>query len=80
MNELAQAIDNLPDQLRDTYEGDLEKKLRALFPHGHPDFIAMCIGEMQLHSDKNHDYAIEPRMRDMSVYSKLIPIIERAKR
>jgi len=125
----------LPQQLHDTYEANLEEKLRALFPHGHPDFIRMCIDEMHLHSEKNHDYAskerplqnfsdvaaifalfpglelsdptvvalvfmvkqlvavlhlkadhivaqvegMEPRMRDVSVYSKLIPILERAK-
>ncbi len=33
------------------------QKLRSLFPHGHPDFIKNTIQEMQLHSDKNHDYA-----------------------
>jgi hypothetical protein len=33
------------------------QKLRELFPHGHPDYIETTIEEMQLHSDKNHDYA-----------------------
>lgn len=31
--------------------------LRAAFPYGHADFIPMCLQEMALHSDKNHDYA-----------------------
>ncbi len=31
--------------------------LRDLFPNGHKDFINLTMEEMQLHSDKNHDYA-----------------------
>lgn len=31
--------------------------LEGLFPHGHPAFIPMCIEEMELHSQKNADYA-----------------------
>jgi hypothetical protein len=31
---------------------------RRLFPHGHPDYITKTIDEMKLHSDKNHDYAL----------------------
>jgi hypothetical protein len=27
------------------------------YPHGHPKFIELCMNEMQLHNDKNHDYA-----------------------
>lgn len=38
---------------------ELEKKLQACFPHGHPDFIPMTIDEMRLHSEKNYDYARE---------------------
>lgn len=52
----------LPQQLRDTYEADIENKLRGLFPHGHQAFIGMCMEEMKLHSDKNHDYAGENPM------------------
>ncbi len=33
------------------------QKLREFFPHGHSQFIETTIEEMQLHSDKNHDYA-----------------------
>ena len=33
------------------------KELSKVFPYGHPDFVKMCVGEMQLHNDKNHDYA-----------------------
>lgn len=32
-------------------------ELRAKFPHGHPEFIPMTVGEMKLHSEKNFDYA-----------------------
>ena len=35
----------------------IETLLRGMFPHGHKDFIPMCIDDMNLHSDKNHDYA-----------------------
>lgn len=31
--------------------------LREQFPHGHPRFLPISLKEMQLHSDKNHDYA-----------------------
>lgn len=31
--------------------------LEGLYPHGHPDFISLCLEEMELHSKKNHDYA-----------------------
>ena len=35
----------------------LLKELAEAFPHGHPDFLPMLVEKMQLHSDKNHDYA-----------------------
>ena len=38
----------------DTNELDF---LRPKFPHGHPKFISLCLEEMELHSQKNHDYA-----------------------
>lgn len=31
--------------------------LRAIYPHGHPAFLPTTLREIQLHSDKNHDYA-----------------------
>lgn len=31
--------------------------LEGLFSHGHPDFIPLCLEEMELHSQKNADYA-----------------------
>ena len=31
--------------------------LREDFPYGHPKFIPTTVRELQLHSDKNHDYA-----------------------
>lgn len=34
-----------------------EQALRALYPHGHPDFLPKLIAEAKLHSDKNKDYA-----------------------
>lgn len=35
----------------------LERMLRKIYLHGHPDFNKMCIEEMELHSAKNHDFA-----------------------
>lgn len=35
----------------------IETNMREFFPHGHPDFVAKCIQEMNLHSNKNFDYA-----------------------
>lgn len=32
-------------------------RLREIFPHGHPAFLPTTLREIQLHSDKNHDYA-----------------------
>lgn len=31
--------------------------LRQLYPHGHEDFIPQLVRELELHNDKNHDYA-----------------------
>ena len=36
---------------------DLVTILRGRYPNGHPDFIPMCLGEIELHSAKNADYA-----------------------
>jgi hypothetical protein len=39
---------------------DLEKikeELKREFPHGHPDFIALTLEELDLHSKKNRDYS-----------------------
>ena len=38
-------------------EDTLTDLCRGAFPNGHPDFIPMCLGEMDLHSRKNADYA-----------------------
>lgn len=35
----------------------IEDVLREYFPYGHGDFIPTLLQQMQLHSDKNHDYA-----------------------
>lgn len=34
-----------------------EEFLQNEFPHGHPEFVSLCIEMMKLHNDKNHDYA-----------------------
>ena len=34
-----------------------QERLRNLYPHGHPDFLPITLGELDLHSKKNHDYA-----------------------
>lgn len=31
--------------------------LRAEYPHGHPAFVPLTVAEVELHSEKNHDYA-----------------------
>ena len=33
------------------------KELRKDHPYGHPTFLPITLKEIQLHSDKNHDYA-----------------------
>lgn len=38
-------------------EHNIYSYLREEFPHGHPAFLPITLKEMQLHSDKNHDYA-----------------------
>jgi len=35
----------------------LIEEMKRAFPDGHPDFIPMTIAEIELHSNKNHDYA-----------------------
>lgn len=35
----------------------VEAMFRDTFPHGHREFLPITIQELQLHSDKNHDYA-----------------------
>ncbi len=37
--------------------GWVESGLRTRFPYGHPRFLPITMRELQLHSDKNHDYA-----------------------
>lgn len=36
---------------------DLIKALREIFPHGHSDYLPIAVGQLKLHSEKNHDYA-----------------------
>lgn len=33
------------------------RALRAVFPHGHQDYLPTAVKELELHSMKNHDYA-----------------------
>lgn len=33
------------------------QELREMYPHGHPDFVRLAVDEIELHSQKNHDYA-----------------------
>lgn len=33
-------------------------ELQRAYPHGHPAFAAMTFLELELHSNKNHDYAL----------------------
>jgi len=41
----------------DPTEDELCEILRRRFPHGHDNFIPLSVGEMELHSRKNYDYA-----------------------
>jgi hypothetical protein len=41
----------------DGIEMDVEDILRDFFPHGHPQFLPITLREMELHSQKNNDYA-----------------------
>ena len=36
---------------------EIAQNIRKQFPHGAPEFIDVSLEEMQLYSDKNHDYA-----------------------
>ena len=36
---------------------DIKERLRAAFPFGHPGYVDLTLDELQLHNDKNHDYA-----------------------
>lgn len=35
----------------------VEKDLRQTYPHGHPQFLPITVRELELHSNKNYDYA-----------------------
>ena len=39
------------------YEQELIDHLRRWFPHGHRSYLDVARKQMQLHSEKNHDYA-----------------------
>lgn len=55
--------------------------LQKEYPHGHPEFIPMCIKEMELHSKKNYDYAkggnplgnFERVSKILALYPGLVP-------
>lgn len=36
---------------------EIVDQLRQEYPYGHPAFLPITMEELQLHSDKNHDYA-----------------------
>ena len=55
MDELEQGKSEI--KFEDPVLQELEEILRRRFPHGHEGFIPMTLKEMELHSQKNHDYA-----------------------
>jgi len=36
---------------------EIEKQLKEMYPNGHPRFIKLALDCMELHSQKNSDYA-----------------------
>lgn len=42
---------------RPTNTPNPEAHLQKAYPHGHPRFLPITLSELQLHSEKNHDYA-----------------------
>ena len=49
--------------------------LREAYPHGHPDFIPRMLEVIQLHSDKNHDYAMGgPPLGNFERVSKIMQL------
>ncbi len=42
---------------KEVIKAALEAQLKVHFPNGHPDFIPLCLEEIELHSQKNADYA-----------------------
>ncbi len=43
--------------LTQTENDAVQDALRGVFPHGHPAFLPITLKEIELHSNKNHDYA-----------------------
>lgn len=41
----------------DLMMANMKNRLREMFPHGAPEFMDITMEELQLHNDKNHDYA-----------------------
>jgi len=51
-------LDEEQDMINDEVtDDDLSSALRAMFPYGHERFIELSLKEMELHSEKNYDYA-----------------------
>ena len=55
-------INHKPSSLPTKNEGgtvwhDVKENLKGFFPNGHERFIDLSLREVQLHSDKNHDYS-----------------------
>lgn len=48
----------LPEELGTVQKEMVGDWLRKCFPNGHPEFLPILLKLAQLHSDKNHDYAL----------------------
>lgn len=38
-------------------QDEIAEACETRYPYGHPSFVNKTLGELQLHNDKNHDYA-----------------------
>ena len=43
--------------MQTTIKQEVLADLREVYPHGHPQFLPITVEEIELHSNKNHDYA-----------------------
>lgn len=59
MEEIMKDLENGKSEIKfeDPTLQEIEEVLRRRFPHGHQGFIPITISEMELHSQKNHDYS-----------------------
>lgn len=56
-DELAGQTPNTPKPTQRDKVAYATALLRSAYPHGHSDFLKKVLDEIELHSDKNHDYA-----------------------